>query len=145
MEYRLFALLLRLGLAAIGALIAALIFWYTGSVTVVPFFPVGDVYVTTNLVIGAGLGAGLAGWLLGLRLGSAHQFHWAELPVTVGVAMLGALLGQLMLDDLLFTSIDELRTHEAPEVYGAALGATVGALLTPLAVGIWRVAHRQEP
>jgi hypothetical protein len=145
MEYRLFVLLLRLGLALLGAVALGLVLWFIGSVTAVPFFPANDAAVTANLVIGIGLGAWVAGWFLGLRMGSSHIARREELPVVRALALTGAWLGQVFLDDALYRNVDAVRVKDAPEVYGAVTGAVVGALLVPLAVGVWRVAHREEP
>ena len=145
MEYRLLVLALRLGLAALAAVLFGLALWFTGAVTVVQLVPGNAVAVTMNLVLGVGTGAGLAGWLFGLRLGSAHLPHMAELPAALALAIIGAWLGQVFLDDLLYRNLDAIRVKSSNEIIGAVTGANIGALLVPLIAGAWRVAHRQEP
>gem|GEM_PF-5006482 len=119
--------------------------FFLGSVTVVTYFPSNAVAVTANMVTGIGLGAGLSGWLFGLRLGSAHMPQRYELPLTVALAVACAWFGQAFLDDWLFKNVDAVRVKTSDEVYGAITGALAGAILLPLGLGVWRVAHRQEP
>ncbi len=146
MEYRLLALVLRLLLAGPAAAIFGIAVWLFGTVTVLPLVPFNDVAVIANLVIGVGAGAGVAGWLAGIRLGSDRLPGRFDLPATVAVAMICAWLGQAILDDLLFKRNDTLpRLEGADEVFGAVTGGVIGALVVPLIMGAWRVAHRQEP
>jgi hypothetical protein len=146
MEYRVFALALRLMIAVIAGPPIGLSLFFLGSVAVVNYLVPGNaVAVTSNMVIGIGLGAGLAGWLFGMRLGSAHMGRRYELPLTLLIAVVSAWFGQAVLNDLLFRDVDGIRVEAADEVYGAVTGAVAGAILLPLVLGAWRVAHRQEP
>jgi hypothetical protein len=145
LEYRLFVLALRIAIGAIAALLSAIVVFYLGSVTVVPLKPDSDAMVTANLVIGAGLGAGLAGWCVGLRVGSNRKASWRELSGVLGLAVGAAWLGQLFLSDLLFANVDAIRIKTADEVYGALTGAVIGALAVPLALGARRTARGEEP
>lgn len=145
MEYKLLALVLRLLVAGLAAVIFGLILWIIGGVTVLPLFPNNGVAVTANLVVGVGIGAAVAGWLIGLRMGSDRLPGRIDLPATVAAALICAWLGQVFLDDLLYKNVDAIRVKTTDEVYGALTGGVVGALIVPLIMGAWRVAHRQEP
>lgn len=145
MEYKLLALVLRLLVAGPAAVILGIVVWLFGAVTVLPLIPYNAVAVTTNLVVGVGFGAGMAGWLIGLRVGSDRLPGRIDLTATVAAAIICAWLGQTFLDDLLFKNFEPIRVKAADEVYGALVGGGVGALIVPLIMGAWRVAHRQEP
>jgi H+/Cl- antiporter ClcA len=145
MEYRLLALSLRLLVAAISALLLGLVLWVAGSVTVLPLVPNNAVAVTANLIVGVGVGAGVGGWLVGLRMGSSHLPHWFELPATLACAILCAWFGQAFFDDWLYKNVEAVRVKTTDEVYGAVTGGIIGALILPLIFGYWRVTHRQEP
>jgi hypothetical protein len=145
MDYRVLVLALRLLLGAVVALLSGLILWFIGTVTVVPLIPHNIAVVTANLVIGIGLGTGLAGWYFGLRLGSNRRIGRYEPAVTVGSALLCAWLGQLFLSRTLFVNVDAVRVKTTNEVYGAITGALIGAMVLPLALGVWRIARREEP
>ena len=145
MEYRLLALVLRLLVAGPAAAIFGIAVWLFGTVTVLPLISYNGVAVIANLVIGIGAGAGAAGWLIGLRVGSDRLPGRFDLPATVAVAIMCAWLGQVFLDDLLFKNEYAIRIESAREVYGALIGGVAGALIVPLIMGAWRVAHRQEP
>ena len=145
MEYRLLALVLRLLVAGPAAAIFGIAVWLFGTVTVLPLISYNGVAVIANLVIGIGAGAGAAGWLIGLRVGSDRLPGRFDLPATVAVAIMCAWLGQVFLDDLLFKNEYAIRIESAREVYGAVMGGVIGALIVPLIIGAWRVAHRQEP
>jgi len=144
-EYRLLALVLRLLVAGPAAAIFGIAVWLFGTVTVLPLISYNGVAVIANLVIGIGAGAGAAGWLIGLRVGSDRLPGRFDLPATVAVAIMCAWLGQVFLDDLLFKNEYAIRIESAREVYGAVMGGVIGALIVPLIIGAWRVAHRQEP
>ena len=145
MEYRLLALVLRLLVAGPAAAIFGIALWLFGTVTLLPLILNNGVAVTANLVFGVGIGAGVAGWLIGLRVGSDRLPGRFDLPATVAVAIICAWLGQVFLDDLLFKNEYAIRIESAREVYGALIGGVAGALIVPLIMGAWRVAHRQEP
>ncbi len=145
MEYRLLALVLRLLVAGPAAAIFGIALWLFGTVTLLPLILNNGVAVTANLVFGVGIGAGVAGWLIGLRVGSDRLPGRFDLPATVAVAIMCAWLGQVFLDDLLFKNEYAIRIESAREVYGALIGGVAGALIVPLIMGAWRVAHRQEP
>lgn len=145
MEYRLIVLLLRVLLGSVVALVAAVTLFIVGAVTVVPLMPYSITVVTANLVIGAGLGAGVAGWYFGLRIGSSHASAWYELPVTIALGLACSWLGQLFLDDLLYANVHAVRVETISEIFGALTGAVAGAMLLPLCLGVWRAAYRQEP
>jgi hypothetical protein len=144
-EYRLLVLVLRLLVAGFAAVILGVALWFIGSINVIPLFPNNGVAVTANLVVSVGIGAGVAGWLIGLRVASDRLPRRFDLPATVAVAIICAWLGQVFLGDLLFKNAVLIRAKTAGEVYGAVIGGAIGALIVPLIIGAWRVAHRQEP
>jgi hypothetical protein len=143
--YRLFVLALRALLAAILGLLGGLALFFIGSVTVVPLVPYNAAAVTANLVIGIGLGAGLAGWYFGLRMGSGRLPSRYELPLVLGLALISAWSGFLFLSDSIFRNVDAVRIKAANEVYGTLTGALAGALIVPLFKGAWRTMRREEP
>ncbi len=138
-------LALRVALAGAVAAISAPAVWYTSAVIVVPLLPDGDVAVAANLVCGMGLGAGVAGWLIGIRMGSDRLPRRIDLPLAVAVAVVSAWLGQAVLDDLFFKSENAVLIQNTPDVYTALMGSVIGAMIVPLIMGAWRVAHRLEP
>ncbi|MBI4306944.1 MAG: hypothetical protein HY678_11555 [Chloroflexi bacterium] len=145
MDYRVFVLILRLLLGTSLAFLSGLILWFTGNITIVPLIPNNIAVVTANLVVGVGIGAGLAGWFFGIRVGSSHNAGPYELPIAIALAVAFAWFGQLFLADLLFSNVDAVRVKTTNEIYGAVTGAVIGAMVLPLAIGLWRTAHRQEP
>lgn len=145
MGYRLFVLSLRILVGAIVAVLFAIVLFFTGSVTFLPLAPGNAPLVTGNLIVGFGVGAGLGGWLFGLKIGSGRIPAWYELPATVAIALAGSWLGLLVLSDLLFSNVVATRITNANEVYGAMLGALIGALLLPLVTGTRRLLRREEP
>lgn len=133
-------------MAGPAAAFLGILVWLFGAVLVLPnVFPYNAVAITANLVVGVGVGAGLAGWLIGLRVGTVRLPGRFDLPATVAVAIIGAWLGQTFLDDLLFRDLNPIRIKAAGEVYGAVMGGVTGSLTVPLIMGAWRVAHREEP
>jgi hypothetical protein len=143
--YRLSVLALRVLLAAILGLLGGLTLFFIGSVTVVPLIPYNVAAVTANLVIGFGLGAGLAGWYFGLSMGSGRSASRYELPLVLGLALISAWSGFLFLSDSIFRNVDAVRIKAANEVYGTLTGALAGALIVPLFKGAWRTMRREEP
>jgi NO-binding membrane sensor protein with MHYT domain len=144
-EYRLLVLALRMLLGATFALLGGLSLFFIGSVTIVPLITYNLAVVTANLVIGAGLGAGLAGWFFGLRVGTSRRPSRYEAPLVFSLALACAWLGFLFLSDTVFRNVDAVRVKSTNEVYGALAGAIAGAMAVPLAVGVWRAARRLEP
>ena len=145
MDYRVLVLALRLPLAAVTAVLCGLLIWLIGAVTVVQWIPHNTAVVTANLVIGMGLGAGLAAWFFGLHLGSNRRVGRYILTATVGLAIACAWLGQLLLPTSLYANFEAVRVKSATEIYGAITGAVVGAMVLPFTVGAWRAVHREEP
>lgn len=145
MEYRVLVLALRLLLGTATAVLFGLALWLIGAVTVVQLIPHNIAVVTANLVIGIGLGAGLAGWFFGLHLGGNRRVDRYILSATVGLAIACAWLGQLFFPSLLFANFEAVRVKTATEIYGALTGAVVGAMILPLVVGVWRIMRREEP
>lgn len=145
MDYRVLVLALRLLLGTVMAILSGLVLWFVGTVTVVPLIPHNIAVVTANLVIGVGLGAGLAGWFFGLHMGSNRRIDPRELLAAVGAALICAWLGQLFLSQMLFANVEAVRVKTTNEVYGAITGAMIGAMILPLAMGVWRTMRREEP
>ncbi|MBM3958399.1 MAG: hypothetical protein FJ314_01315 [SAR202 cluster bacterium] len=145
MDYGLFVLALRILVGMIVAVLFAIILFFCGSLTFLPLAPGNAALVTGNLIIGVGLGAGLGGWLFGLRIGSGRNPGWYELPATLAIALTGAWLGHLVLSDLLFSNVSATRIPNANEVYGTLLGALMGAMALPVFSGTHRVLRRLEP
>lgn len=145
MDYRVLVLVLRLLLGTVTAVLAGLALWLIGAVTVVQLIPHNIAIVTANLVIGMGLGASLAAWFFGLHLGGNRRVDRYVLPATVGLAIACAWLGQLFLPTSLYANFEATRVKTATEIYGALTGAVVGAMILPLAVGVWRTIRREEP
>jgi len=144
-DYRVLVLALRLLLSSFMALMSGLLLWVTGAVTLVPLTSHDEAAITANLVIGAGLGAGLAGWFFGLRIGSHRGIGRYQLPVTIGTALTCAWLGQLFLANLVYANVQGIGVKTTNEVCGAFTGAVIGAMAVPLALGFWRVLRREEP
>lgn len=143
MEYRLIVFLLRGLLGTAVALVAAITLFVGGAVVVVPLMPY-DV-VTANLVIGSGLGAGVAGWYFGLRIGSSRLRAWYELPGSIALGLACSWLGQLFLDDLLYANVHTVRVATVSEIFGSITGAVIGAMTLPLCLGLRRAVSGQEP
>ncbi|MBM3956588.1 MAG: hypothetical protein FJ313_00875 [Gemmatimonadetes bacterium] len=149
MGYLIVALIVRVaGTAFLAGFVGGGV-WLLGTMIAASYWFGNDTAVLLGAILGFGLGAGAAAWVVETRQEEIDiRGGWARLVafLLLAVALTAAglfLLGGTLLDGR--GAYNPHGAHGTPEVVGAWLGSVAGAVLVPALRGFWRVAHGREP